>query len=243
MDSQSLFENVPFDTCAGFPFDWDHTTAVNLPGQRTSGLGHAKRLPERKSQSSLDEDYDLFESEVMDKFFFDVTESNPSRNNYTTSSSAAFCGLLEAEGTSPPANEKRIKAVPDGSSPVPEVVIDIPGERRRAQNRAAQRAHRERQKRYVAQLEKRFFALQANYNHLDEKYKKVEREHQSLIQMLSSRQTPTPSPASQASVDSYLSICIDDPLVPNEFLLHEQEPAQALALGIDGMFSTKLGVP
>ncbi|OQV09692.1 hypothetical protein CLAIMM_13785 [Cladophialophora immunda] len=242
MDSQGVFEIGPYDTWAGLPYDWEHATAVNGPDQRSSHSGHAKRLSVRSSQSLLDEDYDLFDSEVMDKFLFDVAESNNSRSNHASSSS--FCGMLEAEGTSPPATEKPTKAGSDGSSPLTEVVIDIPGERRRAQNRAAQRAHRERQKRYVAQLEKRFFTLQANYNHLDEKYKKVEREHQCLIRMLSARQTPNTSPDSQASVDSYLSICNNgDPLVTNEFLLCEQEPEPALAVGINQMLSTKSGVP
>ncbi|OAP61357.1 hypothetical protein AYL99_03560 [Fonsecaea erecta] len=238
MESQGLFEPVTLDTWAGLPYDWNHTTADHLPRQRGSDSGHAKRLPVR---ASLDEDYDLFDTEVMDRLLFDVTESDTSRSH--SASSVSFCGLLEAEGSSPPANEKRTKNASDGNSPITEVVIDIPGERRRAQNRAAQRAHRERQKRYVAQLEKRFFTLQANYNHLDEKYKRVEREHQSLIQMLSARQTPTTSPTPQASADSFLSICNNDPLVVNEFLLCEQEAEHALDLGMNEMLSTKLGVP
>src|ERR1700742_1856137 len=79
-------------------------------------------------------------------------------------------------------------------------------QRRRAQNRAAQRAHRERQKRYVAQLEKRFFALQANYNQLDEKYKSVQKEYESLITFVRSQQTPTDSPLLQTNVELVQSL-------------------------------------
>ncbi|KAH0846221.1 hypothetical protein FOPE_12324 [Fonsecaea pedrosoi] len=243
MNSQGLFETSPYHTWTGPPFEWDHTPAVHLPNPQSSDSGHAKRLASRSGQSLLDENYDLFDTEVVDKFLFNVVycpSSVDSKDDYT--SSVSFCGMLEAEGTSPPATGARTKVISDTSSPMTEVVIDIPGERRRAQNRAAQRAHRERQKRYVAQLEKRFFALQANYNHLDEKYKKVEREHQSLMRMLS-RQIPATPPVAQANMDSFLSVSSNDPLAVNEFLLCDQEPEQTMAEGIDGVFSKGLGVP
>ncbi|EXJ66205.1 uncharacterized protein A1O5_10821 [Cladophialophora psammophila CBS 110553] len=241
LDTQDLFEIGPYDTWAAFTYDWDQPLAADLPSQPSHEPGHVDRLRVRSSKPLLDEDCDLFDPEVMDKFLIDVVESNNCRSNYA--SSALSCGILETEGTPPPNTERQAKAISNTSSPMTEVVIDIPGERRRAQNRAAQRAHRERQKRYVAQLEKRFFALQANYNHLDEKYKRVEKEYQSLIRMLFSRQPPTTSPVSQASTDSFLSTCSHDSLLANELLLCEHQHDQVLALEMDETLPSNLGVP
>lgn len=96
----------------------------------------------------------------------------------------------------------------ESNSPVPEVLLSIPGEvcrvgfevecwliscpqRRRAQNRVAQRAHRERQKRYIAELESKFIALQANFTELDKKCQLLQRDNEFLISLMDSQQIPT----------------------------------------------------
>lgn len=95
----------------------------------------------------------------------------------------------------------------ESNSPMPQVILSIPGEvcsgsieldcwlmycpqRRRAQNRVAQRAHRERQKRYIADLESKFITLQSDFKELDKKYRLIQRDNEFLTSLLGSQQMP-----------------------------------------------------
>src|ERR1700761_3664484 len=106
-------------------------------------------------------------------------------------------------------------------------------QRRRAQNRAAQRAHRERQKRYVSQLEKRFFALQANYHQLDEKYQEVQKKYASLTRDLQPQPTPLDTPVLETATDPALNFPSTDLHSLTEFSMCEQELDRVLAFRIE----------
>jgi hypothetical protein len=102
-------------------------------------------------------------------------------------------------------------------------------QRRRAQNRVAQRAHRERQKSYVVKLEKRFFELQENYSQLDEKYKLVQQQYEAMLSLM--HQTDSPllktSSASSPVLDSLELKSL------NEFSLCERALDRVLAFKED----------
>ncbi|OCT50493.1 hypothetical protein CLCR_07180 [Cladophialophora carrionii] len=166
-------------------------------------------------------DLELLDPDTMETILMGVFESHHEKSKST--SLAACPDSMNTTVTRPPLAKIGVKALSDHGPPLPEMVVDISGERRRAQNRAAQRAHRDRQKRYVAQLEKRFFALQANYTHLDERYQTVQKEYEALVSFVRSQPTPTESPLLRTVAEPSLTFSFPDLQPLSEFSLCVQE--------------------
>jgi hypothetical protein len=80
----------------------------------------------------------------------------------------------------------------------------------------------------VAQLEKRFFTLQANYNQLEETYNMVRKEYKSLLDLLKTHPTPSNTPP-QRSLEPVLTLAAKSSHGVNEFSLCEQELDRVLA--------------
>ncbi|KIW70805.1 hypothetical protein PV04_03043 [Phialophora macrospora] len=238
MDSQHRLQIDTYESWPVLPYDLGHPDPTDAA---STGLGPVVDMYSDTSTVLTYGDFVPFDPDKMEKFLIDVVESNHERS--TPSSSAVFHGRMDPSGTLTPIAKRGPKTASDRGSPLPDMMMDISGERRRAQNRAAQRAHRERQKRYVAQLEKRFFALQANYNHLDEKYKAVQREYEALISFVQSQQTPVDSPLLRTSAEPVLAFSSPDLQPLSEFSLCEQELDRVLAFRVDETPSPKLRGP
>jgi phage shock protein A len=106
-------------------------------------------------------------------------------------------------------------------------------QRRRAQNRVAQRAHRERQKSYVAKLEKRFFELQTNYTQLDEKFRLVQQQYEAMLSTRQAQHAVVDSPLLKTSSSSSPVLDTIELKSLNEFSLCEQALDRVLAFKED----------
>ncbi|ETI23710.1 hypothetical protein G647_05515 [Cladophialophora carrionii CBS 160.54] len=218
MDCHNPLQIETYDSWPVFPCELDHN---HLSGNADPVLGRINDPRSGTSNRLTYEDLGLFDPDTMETILMGVVESHHEKSNPT--SLAACPDSMNTTVTRPPLAKIGIKAPSDHGPPLPEMVGDISGERRRAQNRAAQRAHRDRQKRYVAQLEKRFFALQANYIHLDERYKTVQKEYEALVSFVRSQPTPTESPLLGTVAEPTLTFSFPDLQRRSEFSLCEQE--------------------
>ncbi|EXJ62428.1 hypothetical protein A1O7_02863 [Cladophialophora yegresii CBS 114405] len=229
MDCQNRLHIEAYDSWSLLPCGIGHS---HIRGDVSTGLSHIHDTRSDTPNLLRYEDLELSDPDKMESFMMAVVGSHHEKS--ITTSLAACHDSIHPTVTRPPlAKRGRVKAASDHGSPLPDMMMDISGERRRAQNRAAQRAHRDRQKRYVAQLEKRFFALQASYNHLNEKYKTVQKEYEALISFVRSQQIPTDSPFLRTSAEPTLTFSSPDLEPLSEFSKCEQELDRVLAFRDD----------
>ncbi|KAJ9603334.1 hypothetical protein H2200_012112 [Cladophialophora chaetospira] len=230
MDSGTPLEINTRSSWRAPSYDMQNATIIGLTHDGITGFGDVNHMSSDDSRLTPYDDFELFESNEMKTFLMDLPKANHGRSSSTRLST--FGGPHSS--STPPRLAKRETAASSGiDSPSPEMYIDISGERRRAQNRTAQRAHRERQKRYVSQLEKRFFALQASYHQLDEKYKTVQRQYESLASLVHSQQTLMDSPMLQDVTEVVLGFSSAEVPPFNEFSWCEQELDRILACRAD----------
>ena len=101
-----------------------------------------------------------------------------------------------------------------GTSPQNSVVL-IQAQRRRAQNRASQRAFRERKEKHASDLQQQLNELEAKHKELLDSYEKLDatnakmaEEMECLRQRIAALQTPDGSDLSELSINGFFE-CLD----------------------------------